>query len=74
MCINYKHEIYFSKILQSLKLVWLLIYFVENFRCYRNTAWYVLYILLFVEYYCGSITYDQYGTLGAQWLLTLIAS
>ena len=35
-------------------------YFVENFRRY--------------DYYCGSINYDQYGTLGAQWLLTLIAS
>ena len=48
-------------------------YFVENFRRYKNAIG-MCFTYLLVDYYCGSINYDQYGTLGAQWLLTLIAS
>ena len=36
MCINYKQESYFSELLQLLKYVSILIYFMGKFRCYKT--------------------------------------
>ena len=42
MCNNYMQELYFSKLLQSLTFVLLLIHFVGDFRCYKLTHYTVI--------------------------------